>query len=223
MNIFDINFIAFEWQGYSMSWLELFGTLFGFWAVWLSGREKISSWLIGIVNVILFLILFYQMQLYSDMILQIFFFVTNIYGYITWSKKNDTQKYDLPISHISKYQGIIYIIILLLGSFFGGKFIAQLPQLLPSIFKLPTSFPYADTFVLIGSIIAQLLLTRKKIENWLLWIIVDIVACIIYFQKGAILLTIEFFVFIIIAFIGYINWLKKLNSKTYQFSSKLNN
>ena len=120
MNIFDINFIAFEWQGYSMSWLELFGTLFGFWAVWLSGREKISSWLIGIVNVILFLILFYQLQLYSDMILQIFFFVTNIYGYITWSKKNDIQKYDLPISHFFKYQGILYIIILLLFSSYSN-------------------------------------------------------------------------------------------------------
>lgn len=213
MNIFDIKYIAFEWQNYQMSWLELLGTIFGFWAVWLSGKEKISSWLLGIINVILFFLLFYQLQLYSDMLLQIFFFITNIYGYFAWSKKKENHSFELPITNISNRQLLLYSLIIVCGTIFGGKFIVMLPEILPSIFKLPSAFPFADTFVLFGSIIAQLLLTRKKIENWLLWILVDITACIIYYQKGAILLTLEFFIFIVIATFGYINWRNRMKTQ----------
>lgn len=193
-----------------MSWLELFGTLFGFWAVWLSGKERASSWLIGLCNVVLFFLLFYQLQLYSDMFLQLFFFVTNVYGYFLWTAKRSTDTLALPITRSSNGQKILYLIILLLGTIFGGWISQNLNYWFPAIFRLPSSFPYADTFVLTGSVLAQLLLTRKVIENWLLWIIVDVVAVVIYFQKGTLLLGIEFFLFFLIAIRGYLSWKKKL-------------
>ncbi len=209
-NPLDIETIAFVWWDYRMSWLELLGTIFGFWAVWLSGKERALSWLIGILNVSLFFLLFYQMQLYSDMFLQIFFFVTNIYGYFLWTTKLDASQSVLPITDSSVRTNLWYAIILIVGTVVGGWIVKHLHQWLPVVFKLPSSFPYADTFVLTGSILAQILLTRKVIENWLLWILVDLVAVVIYFQKGALLLTIEFFLFMLIAIKGYISWREKL-------------
>ncbi len=85
MNFFDIDSIFFEMWGYPMSYLEFFGTIAGAVAVWLAARANIWSWPIGLINVTLFFFLFFQVQLYPDMFLQIFFFVTNVIGWWRWA------------------------------------------------------------------------------------------------------------------------------------------
>src|SRR5690606_17743718 len=85
MEFFDIDAIFFEIWGYRMSYLEFFGTIAGFIFVVLSARAHILNWPVGIVNNILFIVLFYQVQLYPDMFLYTFFTVTNIIGWWRWS------------------------------------------------------------------------------------------------------------------------------------------
>ena len=85
MNFFSINNTFFEVLSYQMSYIEFFGTITGAIAVWLSAKANVWSWPIGIISVILLMFLFYQVQLYPDMFLQIFFFVTNIMGWWRWT------------------------------------------------------------------------------------------------------------------------------------------
>ena len=85
MSFFDIENIFFTVAGYQMSYLEFFGTIAGAIAVWLSAKANIWSWSIGVINVVLFFFLFYQVQLYPDMFLQVFFLITNLLGWWRWA------------------------------------------------------------------------------------------------------------------------------------------
>jgi len=84
MSFFDINNIFFELWGVKMSYLEFYATITGLVAVILSAQENVWSWIVGLVNVVLAFIMFYQIQLYPDMFLQVFFFITNLIGFWQW-------------------------------------------------------------------------------------------------------------------------------------------
>ncbi len=84
MNIFDIQNSFFKILGYELSYLEFFGTISGIIAVWLAARTNVWSWPLGLVNVTLSFFLFFQVQLYPDMFLQVFFFITNLIGWWRW-------------------------------------------------------------------------------------------------------------------------------------------
>lgn len=213
-NIFSIDYTIFTFQDYKMSLIELVGTLFGFWAVWLSTKEKVSSWYIGILNVVCFFWMFYQIQLYSDMLLQVYFFITNLMGWYFWThpKKGDENlSNQLKINVLNQNQKIATGVFIALGTLFVGLFIGRVHEIMPYFFQKPASFPYLDTFILMASIAAQYLLTKKYIESWLLWIAIDVVATGVYFQKNILLTSFEYFVFAVVAVYGFLNWQK--NSK----------
>ena len=196
-----------------MSYLEFFGTLAGALAVWLSAKGKIISWPLGLLNVTLFFFLFYQIQLYPDMFLQVFFFITNILGWWRWShpnKNEEDQKKELRVSFTSKK------VLALLGiagfsvTFLFGLFASKLHVLLPNLFQQPSAFPYLDSFVTSMSIVATYLMVQKKVECWLVWLAVDVVATGLYFNKGIYFVGAEYFVFCIIAAFGFIRWRKEV-------------
>lgn len=199
-----------------MSYLEFFGTLAGGLAVWLSANGNIWSWSIGIVNVVLFFFLFYQVQLYPDMFLQIFFFITNLIGWWRWAhpnvgeenRKNELRPSWMSISGLSKM-----ILLTLFGTISFGYVASGLHEMFPRIFYLPSAFPYMDSFVLAISIVATYLMVQKKVECWIAWILADVVATYLYFTKGILLVGIEYFVFCLIAAYGFWKW--RRDEKSY--------
>lgn len=200
-----------------MSYLEFFGTIAGAVAVWLSARGNIWSWPIGIVNVILFFFLFYQVQLYPDMFLQVFFFITNLMGWWRWShpqKAEENRKHELKVSLMPIKQIVIFVAIGFAGTILMGTFAGKLHLLLPSVFSLPSAFPYADSFVTVMSIVATYLLVQKKAECWLVWLVVDAVATYMYFMKGIKFVGIEYLVFCFIAAYGFYSWYREFKSYT---------
>jgi nicotinamide mononucleotide transporter len=219
MYFFDIQNILFEFLGYKMSYLEFFGTIAGAIAVWLSARANIWSWPIGIVNVVLFFFLFYQVQLYPDMFLQVFFFVTNLLGWWRWSHPKtgeEDRKKELKVSFTHWKYFLLMSIGGLLATYLFGSFAKNLHELFPTIFSLPSAYPYADSFVTVISILATFLMVEKKIECWILWIIVDAVATYLYFAKGIKFVGIEYLAFCFIAAFGLWSWMQeyKLNRFT---------
>jgi nicotinamide mononucleotide transporter len=199
-------------MNYPMSWVELLGTIFNLSAVWLSAKEKISSWVVGLVGVILFFSLFYQFNLYADMTLQVFFFFTNCIGWYQWTNpemKNRNKDNQLIISLVninSRFKigmGIVF------GTLFLGRFFSHIHEYLPMCFPQPAAFPYADSFIMAASIAAQILLMSKKLESWLLWIIVNIVAVIVYAEKEMYLTSLLYMLFLAIAYKGFSDWKKK--------------
>ena len=208
MTLFDINNIAYEIIGYQISYVELIGTLFGLISVYLATKTNILTWATGIINELFLFILFFQVKLYADMFLQVFFFVVTLYGWYNWKqmpKENDITKTELKTK-------IWLLSAIVVGTTIVGFLISNIHMYLPQYFKTEASYPYADSFVMVLSIVATILLAQKKIEAWYLWIAVDIVCVFLFYKKGITFLALEYFVFLGLATYGFLNWKKQLNN-----------
>jgi nicotinamide mononucleotide transporter len=209
---FDIKNIFFSFWGYEMSHLEFWATLSGALAVWLSVKENVWSWILGLVNVCLASILFYQIQLYPDMFLQGFFFVTNILGFWQWKfPKSEfaNSKNELKITTLELKTTFILVFGGLLVTYILGTFSKNLHEIFPKLFSLPSAFPYMDSFTTVMSIIATFLLIKKKVEAWWLWLAIDSISTYMYFVKDVKLYSLLYFVFCIIAVFGAVDWTRK--------------
>ena len=198
-----------------MSYLEFFGVVTGGIAVWLSAKGNIWSWPFGAVSVFLLFFLFFQVQLYPDMFLQAFFFVTNLIGWWRWAhpkEGEEDKKNELRISYMLPKQWLVFSGIGVMGTLIAGIMASHLHEWLPGIFALPSAFPYIDSFVTVMSIVATFLMVRKNVECWAVWILVDAVATGLYFVKGIKFLGLEYLVFCFIAAFGLWNWIKEYRS-----------
>jgi len=212
---FDVNKEFFNLLGYSMSYIEFAGVVFGLIAVWLSAKALIVSWPIGILNVILAAILYFQVQLYPDMFLQVFFFVTNLVGWWRWANPKpgeEDRKEELKVSYMKRNQLIFTVLISLIGTFILGQFASNLHTWFPNIFSRPSAYPYVDSFITVMSVLTTFYMIEKKIECWIIWIIVDITATILYYVKGVKFYSVEYFIFTIIATYGLMHWIKEYKS-----------
>jgi nicotinamide mononucleotide transporter len=208
MYLFEIKSIAFKIWGYSISFVELFGTFFGLVSVLLASRAKILTWGTGIVNEFFFFILFFQLQLYADMFLQIYFFIVSLYGWYSWKSKRAFTK----VSETNFQTKIFIVASIIIGTFISGFLLSKIHLYLPEYFKIKAAYPFVDSFVMVSSIVATLMLAKKKIENWYLWILIDLVCVFLYFEKGVYILSIEYFIFLLLAAYGLYNWKKQLNN-----------
>jgi nicotinamide mononucleotide transporter len=212
VSFFDIHQILFTAWGYPMSYLEFFGTVAGGVAVWLSAKGHLWSWPLGLINVTLFFFLFFQVQLYPDMFLQVFFFVTNLIGWWRWAhpaKGEEDRKQELKVSYMPKQQRLMFVILAIAGTLAFGMMASHLHSWLPAIFSKPSAFPYMDSFVTVVSILTTYLMVQKKVECWILWIVVDSVATGMYFVKDIRFVAVEYLVFCFIAAFGLWGWSKE--------------
>jgi len=221
MGFFDIKNIFFEILGYDLSYLEFFGVVFGLLAVWLSARANLWSWPIGIINVVLAFFLYYQIQLYPDMFLQVFFFVTNVMGWFRWANPKpgeEDRKKELKVSYMKRTSFALLGGVGLVGTIALGSLASRLHEWFPKVFPLPSAFPYVDSFIMVMSIVSTFMMVQKKVECWIIWIVVDVVATYLYFVKDVKFYSFEYFVFTIIATFGLINWMRevKLNKTLHE-------
>ena len=195
-----------------MSNLEFYATITGLVAVILSVRENVWSWVLGLVNVVLAFLMFYQIQLYPDMFLQVFFFITNIIGFWQWKFPNAQEanfRNELKVSQLPLQQFAIYSIVGLVCTYLLGTFAKNLSDLIPQLFSKPSAFPYMDSFTTVMSIFATFLLIRKKVEAWWTWLAIDMISTYMYFVKEVRLYSLLYAVFCVIALFGAINWTKE--------------
>lgn len=217
MFFFNHESIFFSFLGYSMSYLEFFGTLAGGVAVWLSAKGNIWSWSIGIVNVVLFFFLFYQIQLYPDMFLQVFFFITNLLGWWRWAHPRQGEEdrlRQLRVSWMKRRTIVIISVSIIMGTVAFGLLASSLHTLLPVLFPLPSAYPFLDSFVLASSIAATYLMVQKKVECWAVWILTDTAATGLYVTKGIYLVGLEYLIFCGIAAYGLWTWQKEAKMYT---------
>ena len=219
MNFFDIDNIFFYAWNYPVSYLEFFGLVSGIVAVMLSSLANVWSWPIGIINVTLSFFLFYQVQLYPDMFLQVFFFVTNVMGWWRWTHPKqfeEDRKHELKVSSCTSKDFAIILSVGFAGTVAFGIFARNLHELIPVLFTKPSAFPFVDSFITVMSIVATYYMIQKKIESWLIWLVVDIIATYLYFIRDIRLYSVLYFVFCLIAVFGYWNWIRE--KKSYALS-----
>ncbi len=186
--------------GEQLSFVELTGTVFGIIGVWLTVKKNILCFPAGIVNVALYAWLFFQSHLYADALLQIVYIILLIYGWYQWlnGKKDDETLHVTKTS--SRMLSLLFLLCILstigIGTFFR--------------YQTDASLPYVDSLTTSISLVAQWMIARKKIENWLLWIVADVIYVGMYVFKHLYLTSLLYFIFIILAIIGWQQWKKDL-------------
>lgn len=219
LNLFSINTTFFTVWEYQMSYIEFFGTVFSIWCVWLVARAKILSWPIGIIGTVLYVLLFYQIHLYSDMIEQAYFLITGFIGWYAWSQRKAAKadKPQLEIRVNTLKQNLTYGGIVIAGTLVLTYIVSSLDNWLPQYFPVEASFPLLDSFTTVMSFMAQWLLVRKKVESWVLWVIVDIIGIWLYYTKGVKFISMEYVLFLGLASYGLWSWIKEYKSKQSSF------
>lgn len=222
MQFFDIDNIFFTVWNYPVSYLEFFGLISGVVAVVLSALANVWSWPIGIINVVLSFFLFFQVQLYPDMFLQIFFFATNAIGWWRWTHPKpheEDRKHELKISYMKRNQLIRVVLIGIVGTIAFGLFAQNLNEFFPAIFPKPSAAPYLDSFITVMSVITTFYLIQKKIESWIIWIVVDTIATYLYFSRDIKLYGLLYLMLTIIAAFALWNWVREYRSYSTRSSS----
>lgn len=215
MSFFFIDNVFFEVLGYKLSYLEFFAVVTGILAIALSAAANIWSWPAGLVNVFLSAFAYYQVQLYPDMFLMVFFFVTNLLGWWRWANPKpgeEDRKKELKVSFMKWKQFLLISASGIVGTFLVGMMAANLHEWFPLLFNLPSAFPYADSFILVMSVITTFFMIQKKIESWIIWIIVDILATYLYFMKDLKFFALEYVIFTFIAAYGLWHWYREYRS-----------
>ena len=179
-----------------MSALELFAALVGAISVWLSVRQKIWSWPTAIVNVGLYAVVFYQAKLYADMGLQVVYAVLSVYGWYEWLY-GGAGRTELRVSRTRPRLAALLALIAAAGSALLGMLLHRATD---------AALPFMDSFLSSTSLVAQWMMTKKLLENWLVWIAVDVLYVGMFIFKGLYLTAGLYAVFLALAVKGYIDW-----------------
>lgn len=106
----------------------------------------------------------------------------------------------------------------LAGTLLLGNFAARLHEWLPGLFSAPSAYPFVDSFIMVLSILATFYMIQKKIECWVIWLLVDLVAAVLYYVKGIKFYSLEYFIFSGIVAFGLLHWIKEYRSYRSPFS-----
>lgn len=191
------------------SWLEIIAVIFGLLSVWYAKKANILVYPTGIVSVVIYVYICLHAQLYADMGINAFYFLMSVYGWIMWTRKVDKSK-QRPITLLNRKDWFIS----------GGMFVFSLIFIFLLLKYLKAdddsywsnNVPYIDIFTTSVFIVGMWQMAMKKVENWIFWIIGDVISVPLYFYKGLVFTSLQFFVFLIIAVLGYIEW-KRLAQK----------
>ena len=177
--------------------LELTGAVIGLLYLFLEYKANIWLWPVGVLMNIVYVIIFYQSEIYGDMGIYIYYFFASIYGWYIWKKAtNQTEKILIlhtPIKYIWK------LIVAFILIFFVIAFV---------LIQLNSQVPYLDSLTTTLSILAMWMLAHKYIEQWLLWIVVNLVSIGLYSYKQLDITALLFIVYSIVPFFGYFKWRK---------------
>lgn len=216
LSLLNVNTTFFTILGYPMSYIEFFGTLLNLWTVWLVAKKKILNWPVGIVATLLFGALFYQLHLYADFFEQIYYFITGFIGWYVWAKTKPTDMTDeIVVKTNGKKTNLLWIGGILTLSALGAWAMAHVHLWLPSLFPVPASLPFLDTLTTVMSFAATILMINKKLENWVLWIIVDVIGVWLYWYKGVPFVALLYACFLCIATKGFLEWKRTLERSNH--------
>jgi len=183
-------------------YIELLGTIFGLLYILFSIKQNIWCWPLGLISSIIYVAVFFSAKFYADMGLQFYYVFISIYGWYHWiygGKTQNNQQLDVTKTSLklSLLLFVLNIILFIIISFILINF-------------TDSDIPYWDAFTTAASIIATWMLAQKKIEHWIIWVIVDIISLGLYLYKGLYATVFLFAVYTVLAFIGYSQWKKDL-------------
>lgn len=189
--------------------IEIIGIVLSLIYLYFEIKAKVLMWFFGIVSSAIMGIVFFQSGFYADMGLMLYYVIISIYGWIHWKKGSNEKQ--LPITLLTKKQAIATV--LLLGV--GYLVLLQILLHIPGIIGLKDStFPYVDALTVAASMVATWMLSQKILEQWHIWIVVNIISTIMFAMKGLNYTTVLYLIYTIGSFLGYISWMKSYRAQT---------
>jgi len=186
-----------------MSWTEIIAACLGVVNVGLVVRRSVWNYPFGIAMVTLYGFVFFHARLYSDTILQGYYFVVQIYGWWYWLKGRGGDGL-IRVELMATRGRFAAIAVTLAGAAAGGWFFANYTN---------AAAPWLDAFIASASVTAQYLMSIRKIENWIWWIVVDVVAIGVYCWKGLYPTTALYAIFLGLSIWGLVGWLRELRAE----------
>lgn len=183
-----------------MNWVELVAVAFGLVSVWLAAREHIVSWPTAIVNVGIFFVLFWRARLYADSVLQLFYLSLSVYGWWAWLR-GGAQHSALQVSKAGRGVWLVGLPLALAGGVGLGFVLHR---------WTPSPVPYLDALLTSTSLLAQWMMTRKLLENWIVWIVADVIYVPMFISRGLPWTSVQYAVFLVLAWIGFTGWRKSM-------------
>ena len=202
--IFDYLFSQYSEYPTLFIILEIIAVIFGFLSVWYSKQNNILVYPTGIISTMIFVYLLWQWELLGDMMINAYYFSMSIYGWYVWTRKVDDDHFT-PITSTTRKEKILSVVI------FTGTLLFVF-GIYEWFDKWNNWTAYVDTITTAIFFVGMWLMARKKIENWIYWIIGDIISVPLYFYKGLTLTSLQYLLFTIIAIYGYLAWKKNLRN-----------
>lgn len=204
--IFDWLFFQYKGIPIHLIVLEIIGVIFGFLSVWFSKQENILVYPTGIISTALFVYILFFYSLLGDMLINAYYFLMSIYGWYYWTRKDGINN-QIPVTKTTKNEHLWSLVIFVLTVLFiVGIYIVN--------DKFNSWTAYIDTITTALFFVGMWLMAKKKLENWIYWIIGDIISVPLYFYKGLMFTSFQFLLFTVIAIYGYKAWKKSLNNNS---------
>ena len=188
---------------FATHWLDITTTVLGLAYILLEYKASVWMWVVGFFMQSLGIVLYYQKGLYADCGMEFYYLAMTVYGFIAWMR-HQQKKQELPIRHMPLRMALIWVV--------AGLAIWVLIYFLLSRFTNST-VPVADAFTTAFSIVGIWALARKYLEQWLVWIVVDVVTCFLYFYKDIPFKASLYALYVVIAVLGYFKWRSLMKSE----------
>lgn len=189
--------------------LELIAIFSGILSVWFSKKENIWVYPSGLINTLVYIYLSFKGDLFGEAGVNLFYTIMSIYGWYNWLKKDEQLNRVVRISHSTfkqkKLQFLFFVVLYVL--------IYVLLTYIQSAFA-PGAVPWADALASAAAFTAMLLMTQKKVESWIWWMLTNITAIPLYFVKGYIFTAVYYTILLVLAVLGWKEWNKKANEQS---------
>ena len=201
--IFELLFDQYKTYSTLDITLEIVAVIFGFLSVWYSKQNKIWVFPTGMISTLIFVYLLFKWELLGDMMINGYYFIMSIYGWYIWTRKVDkthVNQISTTTFKEKKISIVIFIAALLFVFIIYQKFD-----------KWTSWGAYLDTITTAIFFVAMWLMAKRKIENWIFWIVGDLISVPLYLYKGFTFTSFQYFGFTFIAIFGYLAWKKNLH------------
>ncbi len=181
------------------TFIELAAVVLAIAYLLLAVRQHIACWYAAFISTAIFLYVFWQVNLYMESGLQVYYLVMAVYGWWAWRRGKSETNPGLKVSTWPPRQHLLVIGLILVATFISGTLLSGTDQRLG----------YLDSFTTWGAIVATFMVTRKILENWLYWIVIDSASIYLYFDRELYFTMILFLVYLVIIFFGFRSWRKQ--------------
>jgi nicotinamide mononucleotide transporter len=188
--------------------LEMIAVLFGFFSVWYAKKEHIWVFPTGIISTALFVYILWVYSLLGDMLINAYYTALSVYGWWVWTRKDDLNNV-VSISRTSpqeKRNSVLFFFITVLFVILVYRYFD----------KFTSWTAYVDTITTAIFFVGMWLMAKKKIENWIFWIVGDLISIPLYWYKGLIFTSFQYLIFTAIALMGYMEWKRRLDNNLQQ-------